>query len=106
MEIRGDRALGLAVINQATKEMRDTRPSLSRQSNKDKKRLRIEATVWLASAQATTWFEGCDLDQGYALGKMDWATHARELLDDEGTALCRQRALVLELGLDAAGPTK
>ena len=106
MEIRGERALGLAVINQATKEMRDTRPSLSRQSNKDKKRLRIEATVWLASAQATTWFEGCDLDQAYALGRIRWARHARELLEDESISLDPQTTRVLELGLDAAEPTE
>jgi len=105
MEIRGERALGLAVINQATKEMRDISPSFTQQLSRAKLKLRIEATAWLSSTQATIWFEGCDLDQGYALGRMDWATHARELLEDESISLDPQTTRVLELGLDAAEPT-
>ena len=104
--LTGHKALALAVIHQATKEMGDTRPSSTQQLGRDKLKLRIEATVWLASTQATGWFEGCGLDQGYALGRMRWASHARELLDDESVFLGHERARVLELGLASAGPTE
>ena len=104
--LAGHKALVLAVIHQATKEMRDTRPTATQQLGRDKLKLRIEATVWLASTQATRWFEGCDLDQGYALGRMRWARHARELLEDESIFLGRDKTRVLELGLDAVGSTK
>ena len=70
----------------------------------DKARLRIEATVWLASKAATTWFDACGVDQSYALSRMKWHTHARELLND--AELGEDQTKVLELGLDAVCPTK
>lgn len=96
----------MALIDHAAREMRDTRPSSTQKLSRDKLKLRVEATVWLASTQAIKWFDGCDLDQAYALGRMKWAGHARELLDDESVFLGRERARVLELGLDSVGPTK
>lgn len=104
--LSGDKALALAVIHQAAKEMRDTGhhpEDVMHYGDRDRPGLRIKATVWLASTQATTWFEGCDLDQGYALGRMGWKAHARELLGDESISLGRRERRVLELGLDAVG---
>jgi|TARA_R110000824_G_scaffold368330_1_gene557628 hypothetical protein len=105
--LAGDRALALAVIYQAVQEMRDIESQSKTQIRQQRKigsggkgHFRVNATVWLASAQAAVWFERCDLDQAYALGKMDWAEHARELLDDEGVLLDRNKTRVLKIGLD------
>ena len=108
-----DKALALAMIHQAVEEMRDVEPQSKKQIRqkgklgcRDKERLRISAIVWLASARAAMWFERCGLDQSHALGKMEWAGHARELLDTENVLLDCKRTRVLELGLDAVGPIK
>ena len=107
--LAGDKALALAVIHQAVKEMKDRgrhSEDVQHWGDRDRPGLRIRATVWLASTQAATWFEGCDLDQNYALGRMGWARHARELLDDESIFLDHKGARVLDLGLDAIWSTE
>lgn len=108
--LAGNRALSLAVIHQAVKEMRDTRCLLDDEMDfageRDWPSLRRRATVWLATTQAIRWFEGSDLDQGHALAKMGWADHARELLEDETITLGPVRIRVLELGLEALGATE
>tara|TARA_R110000824_G_scaffold282322_1_gene470606 strand:+ start:3926 stop:4345 length:420 start_codon:yes stop_codon:yes gene_type:complete len=107
--LAGERALALAVIHQAVKEMRDTGhhpEDVMHYGDRDRPGLRVRATVWLASTQAATWFEGCGLDHNYALSKIGWAKHARELMEDESIFLDHERARVLELGLDALGSTE
>ena len=105
--LSGHKALALAVIHQATKEMRDIKPLPAKPCiRRERSRLRIDAVAWLASSDATRWFDGCDLDQRYALGRMKWAEHAQRLLDDDSAFLGRGKALVLEIGLDGLRPTE
>ncbi len=109
----GDKALALAMIHQAVKEMRHWKPQSKKQIRqkeklgcRDNERLRVDAIVWLASARAAIWFERCGLDQSHALGKMEWAGHAQELLNTGSVLLDCKRTRVLELGLDAVWPIK
>ena len=107
--LAGEKALALKVIHQAVKEMRDTGHSpeeVQYWGDRDRPGLRVKATVWLASTQAAAWFEGCGLDQSYALAKIGWTKHARELLEDESISLGHESTRVLELGLDALESTE
>jgi len=96
------------MVLRATKEMRGETGRASKEGHlrHDKAWLRIEATVWLASKGATRWFDGCGLEQKYALGKMRWSSHAQELLEEGSAHLSTAKIQVLERGLDAVGPTK
>lgn len=104
----GVQALAASVVAHAVKEMRDKakQPAGTSHLSRDKARLRVEATAWLASSQATRWFDACGLEQEHALWKIGWAAHAKELISDETIDLTPARARVLELGLDALDPTK
>jgi hypothetical protein len=95
------------VIYQAAKEMRDTKATPAKPTlGQEKIRLRVEAISFLASTDATMWFDHCDLDQRYALGRMGWATHAKKLLADKSIFLSRPRVQMLERGLDELGATE
>jgi hypothetical protein len=105
----GCRELASAMVLRATKEMRERGGGPvgeERHLRYNKVRLRIEATVWLASKGATRWFDCCGLDQRYALGRMGWCSHAQGLLEDESVYLGAEKTQVLELGLDALRPSK
>jgi hypothetical protein len=104
----GWRTLAAVVVAQAAKDMRRQkgRGSVVRHLRYDKERLRIEATVWLASKGATRWFDCCGLEQKYALDKMRWSSHAQGLLEDKSICLGAESTKVLELGLDALGPSE
>jgi hypothetical protein len=68
-------AVACGVITTAIKDMRGVEAKHIR--------TRIDATVWLASKGATLWFDASGVGQPYALTGMDWAAHARHLLDGE-----------------------
>ena len=108
MNLHGSRGLSagaVSVVSHAVKEMRKKgEATKTGHLMYDKVRLRVEATVWLASSRAIRWFDACGLDQAYTLFKVGWPTHARELLDD--VDLDPEQTQVLELGLDAVGSTK
>ena len=70
-------AVACAVITTAIKDMRDR--ELEHIS------ARIDATVWLATTAAALWFDVTRVDQDYALVGMEWARHARHLLDGEAS---------------------
>ena len=101
----GYKALAMALLDHAAREMRDESEQVSPHYGRGKVLLRIDATVWLASCQATHFFDGCGLDQGYALERMGWASHARDVLGKGGVGLSPERARVLETGLDVVDPT-
>ena len=102
----GYKALAAGVITSAVNDMRDIREGRSAGcygEGEGRPKMRINATTWLASTSATRWFEDCDFDQGYALSKRGWATHAYELLTREDVMLSPKETKVLSDGLDALG---
>ena len=107
---RGLAHLATSVVLHAVKEMRDagvqTEEQLRPLQGFGKEKLRLEATVWLASKAAVEWFDACGLDQGYTLARAGWPAHARELLSAGGATLSQGQIRVLALGLDAVGATE
>ena len=105
----GYHALALAIVYHAVREMRDTGVQSEEQLRPlqgfGKERLRLDATVWLASKAAVEWFDHIGVEQLYGLWKMGWQAHAEELLADEFVQISSREHLVLELGLDAMSPT-
>ena len=102
----GHRALAVAMVCHAVKDMRDTGVQSRTQLRygRDKTELRLEATVWLASKSATWWFEHIGVEQHYGLSRMGWPTHAEEVLAAGGRALSAADRQLLQAGLDALRP--
>lgn len=103
----GHRALAVAMVYHAVKDMRDTGVQSKTQLRygSSKTELRIGATVWLASKAARWWFDNIGVEQRYGLWKMGWQSHAKQLLADDGIELSPEEHLVLEFGLSAISPT-
>ena len=97
----GTRRLAGAMITQAIKDMdnlvgRADRPSRVREG-------RITATLWLASAEATIWFDTVRIDQAAALQRLGWTTRARKLLDNPPLSLEPDERRLLREGIDVLG---
>jgi hypothetical protein len=103
----GHRALAVAMVCNAVKDMRDTGVQSTTQlrHGRDKTELRLNAIVWLASKSAIWWFDHIGVEQLYGLWKMGWEAHAKEFLANEDINLSPEEHSVLELGLDALQPT-
>jgi hypothetical protein len=105
----GHRALAVEMVCHAVKDMRDmgvqSKEQLRPLQGFGKERLRLGATVWLASKSAMWWFDHIGVDQLYGLWKMGWEAHAKEFLANEDIDLSPEEHSVLELGLDALKPT-
>ncbi len=102
----GHRALAVAMVCHAVKDMRDTGVESATQLRygRGKIELRLDATVWLASKSAIRWFDHIGIEQLYGLWRMGWEDHAKEFLANEDINLSPEEHLVLELGLDALQP--
>jgi len=79
------RRLAGAMITQAIKDM-DKRRARADRPNRVREQ-HISATLWLASAEATVWFDAVGIDQAAALERLDWAGRAQKLLDDPPLSL-------------------
>ena len=103
----GHRALAVAMVCQAVKDMRDTgiESSIQLHYGRSKTELRLDATVWLASKSAIWWFDHIGIEQPYGLWRMGWGAHAKEFLANDDINLSPEEYSVLELGLDALHPT-
>jgi len=103
----GHRALAVAMVCHAVKDMRDTGVQSTTQLRygRDKTELRLDAIVWLASKSAMWWFDHIGVEQLYGLWKMGWEAHAKEFLANEDIHLSPEEHSVLELGLNALEPT-
>ena len=102
----GRRALAVAMVRQAVKDMRDTdvQSTMQLRYGPNKTKLRLNAIVWLASKSAIWWFDHVGVEQLYGLWKMGWEAHAKEFLANEDIDLSPEEYSVLELGLDALQP--
>ena len=102
----GHRALAVAMVYHAVKDMRDTGVQSTAQlrHGRGKTELRLNAIVWLASKSATWWFDHIGTEQIYGLWRMGWEAHAKEFLANEDINLSPEEHSVLELGLDALQP--
>ena len=102
----GHRALAVAMVCHAVKDMRDTGVQSTAQLRHDRNKteLRLGAAVWLASKSAIWWFDHIGIEQLYGLWKMGWEAHAKEFLANEYINLSPEEHSVLELGLDALQP--
>ena len=76
----GLRRLASAMITQAIKDM-DKRMAQASRPNRVREQ-HITATLWLASAEATVWFDAVGIDQAAALERLGWADRAQKLLDN------------------------
>ena len=102
----GHRALAVAMVGQAVKDMRDTgvESAIQLRYGRGKTELRLDATIWLASKSAIWWFDNIGIEQLYGLWRMGWEAHAKEFLANEDINLSPEEHSVLELGLDALQP--
>ena len=102
----GHRALAVAMVCHAVKDMRDAgvQPTTQLRYGRDKTELRLGATIWLASKSALWWFDHIGIEQRYGLWKMGWEAHAEELLAAGGIKVSAADRRVLELGLDELRP--
>jgi hypothetical protein len=73
------------MITQAIKDM-DKRRARADRPNRVREQ-HISATLWLASVEATVWFDAVGIDQAAALERLDWAGRAQKLLDDPPLSL-------------------
>ena len=103
----GYRALAVAMVSGAVRDMRDTGVESATQLRygRGKVELRLDATIWLASKSAIWWFDHIGVEQLYGLWRMGWEDHAKEFLANEDINLSPEEHSVLELGLDALQPT-
>lgn len=62
------------MLRRAVEDMRNVAPVNDAVAN------RIDATVWLASASATPWFDAVGFDQRASLEHIHWCDEARKLL--------------------------
>jgi len=99
----GYRALAVAMVCHAVKDMRDmgVQSTTQLRYGPTKTELRLGATIWLASKSATLWFDHIGVEQLYGLWKIGWEAHAEEFLANEYINLSPEQHSVLELGLDA-----
>ena len=102
----GYRALAVAMVSGAVRDMRDTGVESATQLRygRGKVELRLDATIWLASKSAIWWFDHIGVEQLYGLWRMGWEDHAKEFLANEDINLSPEEHSVLELGLDALQP--
>ena len=92
------RRLAGAMITQAIKDM-DKRRARADRPNRVREQ-HISATLWLASVEATVWFDAVGIDQAAALERLDWAGRAHKLLDNPPLSLkLHERKFLLE-GID------
>ena len=95
------RRLASAMITQAIKDMdkhraRTDRPNRVREQH-------ISATLWLASAEATVWFDAVGIDQAAALERLGWEGRAQKLLDNPPLLLEPAERRFLREGIDVLG---
>lgn len=69
--------LSVSVLGMAKRDMERIRNSRYRKARRD-------AVVWLASPEASLWFEATGIDQRWGLKRMGWPTHARSVLEGKG----------------------
>ena len=98
----GLRRLASAMITQAIKDM-DKRMAQASRPNRVREQ-HITATLWLASAEATVWFDAVGIDQAAALERLDWATRAQNMLDNPPLSLEPAERRFLREGIDVLGP--
>ena len=96
------RRLASAMITQAIKDM-DKRMARTDRPNRVREQ-HITATLWLASAEATVWFDAVGIDQAAALERLDWATRAQNMLDNPPLLLEADERRFLREGIDVLGP--
>lgn len=92
---RGYSGLGVDVVELAIAEMRGVKMADYR-VRPDNDSARVRAIAWLASKAATAFFDAYDIDQAWALRKMGWVEHAREVLP----VAAKKHARVIRLGLE------
>lgn len=68
--------LTVSVLGQARRDME--------RGSRRYRRARRDAVVWLATSEASLWFEASGIDQTWGLERMGWARHARALLESNG----------------------
>lgn len=51
---------------------------------------RVSGTCWLASVDATPWFDLVGVDQRYCLNRIGWTDHAERLLRDSRRGWCKR----------------
>jgi len=90
-----------AMITQAIKDM-DKRRARADRPNRVREQ-HISATLWLASVEATVWFDAVGIDQAAALERLDWAGRAQKLLDDPPLSLKPAEHRFLLDGIGALG---